>query len=209
MKHLVRGFAILLVASAFVGCTPEWARQNSSPYILEIAGISGESGAGSPVISDVGLPVTNDDVAVTLNIFRKNNNETLSTSPAERVYLERYEVRYFRTDGRNQEGVDVPYLITSPLGNVRFFTAGPGESTEVTATITLVRHQAKLEPPLRNLQLDPESPLNGNGTGSSGTNLPGAGVLTTVAEITIHGRTVQGQALEATGRVQITFADFP
>jgi hypothetical protein len=205
MKYLIRGAAVLLAASSFAGCTPDWATQNSSPYVLEIAGING----GGTFNSDVGLPVVNDDIAVDVNIFRKNNNDTLGTSAVEHVYLESYEVRYFRTDGRNQEGVDVPFRITGPLGSVRFHTPEAGGETQATVSITLVRHQAKLEPPLRNLQLDPDSPLNETGQGTSGVTFPGSVILTVVAEVTVFGRTVQGAALQAKGRVNITFADFP
>jgi len=203
MKFLTRGVALLALAS-LAACTPEWAKQNAAPYVLEIAAISGGSGDGSAFLSDVGLPVTNDDVEVTVNIFRKNNNGTLGTSAVEHVYLERYDVRYFRSDGQNVEGVDVPFRISGPLGNVRFHTPGPGGETEATVAITLVRHQAKLEPPLRNLQdFGATSPAGGP------VLLPGAGVITTIAEVTIHGRTVEGDAMEAKGSVQITFADFP
>ena len=205
MKYLIRGAAVVLAASGLSGCTPDWATQNSSPYVLEIVNIND----GATLNSDVGFPITNDDVGVEMNIFRKNNNTRLSTSAVEHVYLESYEVRYFRTDGRNQEGVDVPFRFTGALGNLRFHTPAAGGETPITASITLVRHQAKAEPPLRNLQLDPTSPLTQTGQGTAGATLPGSVILTTVAEITIYGRTVEGQALQAKGRVNITFADFP
>jgi hypothetical protein len=128
----------------------------------------------------------------------------MDTTPVEHVYLERYEVRYFRSDGRDVEGVDVPFRITGPLGNIRFHTAGPGGGGEVeqTVSITLVRHQAKLEPPLANLR-------GGTLTDTGAFQLPNGAVLTTIAEVTIFGRTVQGEALKAVGNVQVTFADFP
>lgn len=195
--------AVVSVGLAMVGCVPDWAQQNSSPYIMEIASITKADGS-LPILSDVSFPVINDEANVVVNIFRKNNNTGLGTSPVEHIYLERYEVRYFRTDGRNQEGVDVPFRITGPLGNVRFHTPGPGGAGEVEADIliTIVRHQAKSEPPLRNL----EGGVRGD---TNVFQLPGAFVLTTVAEITIHGRTLQGDALVAVGRQQVTFADFP
>jgi hypothetical protein len=195
----------MLVAVAMItgGCVPDWAQQNSSPFILEVASITNADGS-LPILSDVSFPVINDDARVLVNAFRKNNNPALGTSPVEHIYLERYEVRYFRTDGRNQEGVDVPYRITGPLGNIRFHTPGPGGEGEVEAEvlITIVRHQAKAEPPLRNL----EGGVFGD---TGGALLPGGFAITMVAEITIHGRTVQGDALVATGRQQVTFADFP
>ena len=57
-------------------------------------------------------------------------------------------------------------------------------------SVEIVRRQAKTEPPLRNL-------VSGGG----------ALVVTVFAEVTIHGRTVSGQAVSDTARVQIDFAD--
>jgi hypothetical protein len=190
MKAYGRLALAVVAALPALSCTPDWATDNNTPYILEIASIT-----PSPLRSDVltGGGVVNDDVSVLVNLFRKNNNPTLATTPVEHVYLERYEVRYFRTDGHNTEGVDVPYHISGPLGNLRFHTAGPGGSGEVeqVVTITIVRHQAKLEPPLKNLE------LAGN-----------EDIITTIAEITIHGRTVQGGVMEARGNVEVSFSDF-
>ena len=213
MKSLSFGL-IAVAAVAASGCTPDWAKENSSPFILEIASISGtsdatSSGQGGEIRSDVitNGSVFNDDAVVAVNVFRKNNNVGIGTSPVEHVFLDRYEVLYFRTDGRNTEGVDVPYRITGALGNLRFHTAGPGGGGEVeqTVNITIVRHAAKLEPPLSDLRnfftsqpLDPSAPFQ----------VPGQGIITTIAEITIHGHTVQGDGLQATGRVQVSFADF-
>jgi hypothetical protein len=198
------GGVLVLGTLALASCTPDWATQNSTPFILEIANVT--DGAGQlPILSDVSDEgaIINDQALVTVNAFRKNNTTLMATSPVEHIYLERYEVRYFRTDGRNTEGVDVPHRITGPLGNLRFHTPGPTGEGEVEqiVPITIVRHQAKLEPPLLNLR----SFLSSD---AGAPNLSGAGVLTTVAEITIHGRTVQGGGLVAVGRAQVTFANF-
>jgi hypothetical protein len=198
------GVMVAAATLASVSCVPDWATDNESPFILEISRITSSGGGAGPVQSDVSFPVVNDDVNVSVNVFRKNNNPDMATSPVEHVYLERYEVRYFRSDGRDVEGVDVPFRITGPLGNLRFHTAAPGGGGEVeqTVVITLVRHQAKLEPPLANLR-------GGVFTDTQAGLLPNGAVLTTIAEITIFGRTVQGAGLKAVGNVQVTFADFP
>ena len=52
----------------------------------------------------------------------------------------------------------------------------------------MVRRQAKLDPPLTNIQQGE--------------------LLTTTAEITLNGQTVAGDRVTATGHMQITFADF-
>ena len=204
MKRAAAFTVAAAMALSSGGCVPEWAQQNSSPYILEIASITNGEGE-LPILSDVNDAETgtfiNDNAIVTVNLFRKNNNTDLSVTAVEHVYLERYEVRYFRTDGHNTEGQDVPYRVTGPMGNLRFHTVSPGEEVEAEAIITIVRHQAKLEPPLRNLRIPR--------LGDSGSFLfPQQAILTCVAEITIHGRTVQGDALQAVGRVPVTFGDF-
>jgi hypothetical protein len=199
MKRAAAFLVAMVMGLSSGGCVPEWAQQNSSPYVLEIAGIT-PSPLRSDVVSDEGS-IFNDDVSVVVNAFRKNNNQGLSVTAVEHIYLERYEVRYFRTDGRNQQGVDVPFGISGPLGNVRFHTVNAGEEVEATIPITIVRHQAKSEPPLRNLRF-------GSTTDTGTFEISGAIVMTTIAEITIHGRTVQGDALVAVGRVEVSFANF-
>jgi hypothetical protein len=198
IRHVAVVGALALVSGA---CVPDWASTNDAPYILEIAAITNQDGT-LPILSDVSFPVVNDNALVTMNIFRKNNNETLGTSAVEHVYLKRYEVRFFRTDGRNTEGVDVPHRISGALGNVRLHTPGPGDETEAQITIVLVRHQAKIEPPLKNLQ-------GGSVFESTVGVLPQGAILTMIAEVTIHGETVQGRAMEAKGFVDVSFADFP
>jgi hypothetical protein len=185
------------------GCTPEWATDNETNFIMEIANIRG-AGGEMPILVDVSFPIANDEAEVTVNVFRKNNNPQISSPPVEHVYLKRYEVRYFRTDGRDVEGVDVPFRVTGPLGNLRFHTAGPGGGGEVenTVSITIVRHQAKLEPPIANLR-------GGVFNDVQLTTLPNAAILTLIAEVTIYGETVQGKGLKAVGNAQVTFADFP
>ena len=198
IRHMAVVGALALVSGA---CVPDWAKNNDAPYILEIASITNADGT-TPIRSDVSFPVVNDNAQVTVNIFRKNNNPDLSTSAVEHAYLKRYEVRYHRTDGRETEGVDVPHRISGALGNLRFHTPGAGGETELTVIIPIVRQSAKIEPPLKNLQ--------GGVLGDTDLGvLPQGAVLTLIAEITIHGETVQGRAMEAKGFVDVIFADFP
>jgi hypothetical protein len=97
-------------------------------------------------------------------------------------------VKYRRSDGRGVEGQDVPYSIS---GNM---TAAFDVKTSGTdpLLVEVVRVQAKLEPPLRNL-------VSGSGGGI---------VVTMFADITLHGRTVSGQPVQAVGSLQIDFANF-
>jgi hypothetical protein len=197
-------------AAAMTGCVPDWARDNETGIIMEIAGITGFAGGeaaggteGDILMSDVVTDGTafNDDAVVLVNIYRKNPT-VAATSALEHVRLESYSVRYFRTDGHSVEGVDVPHRITGALNSIRLHTPTETDEVEAEVVITLVRQQAKLEPPLLNLRGGFVSP-------TANFLLPGQSIITTVAEITVFARqVVTGEALSATGRFQVTFADF-
>lgn len=182
----MRAKAVVLVLGALAasGCVPEWAQQGESPEYLLMTGIN----SGTPINSDV--RISNGTVCPDLVPLRVENHQRnpLNTDASFRsdIVIERYDVRYFRSDGRSTEGVDVPFRIT---GNVaQEIQAG----ASATLNLEIVRRQAKLEPPLRNL-----------------IDLGGAQVVTMFAEVTLHARsTVQQTTNTATARVQIDFADF-
>jgi hypothetical protein len=197
---------IVAFAASMTGCVPDWASENETGLLMEIASITGVSGGpgipdGAILLSDV-IPVFNDDALLTVNVYRKNP-QVAETSALEHVRLESYQVRYFRSDGHNVEGVDVPYRITGPINSVRFHTPTGVNEQEIDVPITVVRHQAKLEPPLVNLV----DFLVSDTTDT--LLLSGQGIITTVAEITVFARQVTtGEPLTATGRMQVTFANF-
>jgi hypothetical protein len=204
----VKAIALLGVAVASFGCTPDWAQQNETALIMEIAEIAGvrggAQGTGEEAVilfSDVSAWI-NDDAVVTVNLYRKNPTVT-STSPLEHVRLESYQVRYLRSDGRNVEGVDVPHRITGSLSALRIHTPTDTGEQEVEAVINIVRHTAKREPPLINLIDSDLTPV------TRGPFLTGEGIIATSAEITIYARQVTtGEPLSATGRFQVVFSDF-
>jgi hypothetical protein len=191
----MKGTILSAVAAALAlsGCSADYVTQNQADVLLEVSAIEGTSGGGgtgsgtgsvlnSDVLSKTG--VFNDNASIKFRVALKNPlNPTMGT--ANDVMLERYEVRYLRSDGRNTEGVDVPFRISGPMA-LQIGAGGEG-----TTSIVIVRHQAKLEPPLMNLQ--------GGG---------GAIVLTCIADMTFHGKTTSGKVAVATGRLQINFADF-
>lgn len=203
----MRVLGVVALAAISFGCVPEWARDNETGIIMEVAGIEGVAGgdqeggqASSILFSDVSAWI-NDDARVTVNVYRKNPN-VASTSALEHVRLESYQVRYFRTDGRNVEGLDVPHRHTGPLSSVRFHTPTGTDEIEVEAVINAVRQTAKREPPLINL-------IGINPTITRSVAVPSEGIITTVAEITIYARQVTtGEPLQATGRFSVVFADF-
>jgi hypothetical protein len=174
---------VTLGALVLPACTADYATQGEAPVLLIMTDLN----SGLPMDSDVRIStggICPDGVTMTLTTQGKNPNVT--QGPLGDVYLERYEVQYFRSDGRANEGVDVPFRIS---GNM---TARVAFGSTTSATIEVVRRQAKTEPPL--------SSLVGGG---------GPLVITMFAQVTVHGRTTSGQVTNAAvGRVHIDFADF-
>jgi hypothetical protein len=189
-------------ALGLASCVPAFVEQNETGLIMRISAIEGQSASQEPgniLFSDVSDGF-NDNAGLTIDVHRKNPTVTTST-PLEDVLLERYEVRYFRSDGRNTEGVDVPFRFTGPLNGILHAPTGVAEPT-LGFSIVVVRHQSKFEPPLKNLL----------GIFNNNANLvpqfAGAGIITCIAEITIHGRNLRGQGLSAQARLEVVFADF-
>jgi len=183
---LATGCLVALWGLTFVGCVPEWAQNGESDVILLMTAINN----GNPLDSDVQIStggVCPDLVPLRLENHFKNPRLT-NTGFRHDVTVERYEVRYFRSDGRAVEGVDVPFKIT---GNVAQEII---EESAATLNLEIVRRQAKIEPPLRN--------LHGNTGG-------GALIVTMFAEVTVHARTTTGQITNpVSARLQIDFGDF-
>jgi len=182
------------VAVAASSCG-EVARTGQSPAFVIIDSIQGASGANPGAFASV-LPsdvvtngtVFNDLGQVTMRLAMRNpgtpSNPT-SPSTLNEVTITRYRVTYRRSDGRNTQGVDVPYgfdgafTVTIPAGG----SAGAG--------FDLVRVQAKLEPPLRNLR-------------GSGAQI----IISTIADVTFYGSDQAGNEVTVTGSIGVNFSDF-
>jgi hypothetical protein len=196
-RMTVRSLGVLVVGALALsapGCTPDFVTNSQGDVLLTITEITASAGSGpeadqdtSFLISDVVTAgsVFNDNATVTLRADLKNGNAGITTGSFNDVLLERYDVAFTRTDGLNTPGVDVPYPFSGPLA-AQVPAGGTGE-----AVFILVRHEAKREPPLRNM------------FGGGGNR-----ILHCIATITIHGRSTSGKAVEATGRLEVTFADF-
>jgi hypothetical protein len=183
-------FPALLISA----CTPDFATKDQSQVLLRINKITGDAGGGAGqsgdvLISDV-QPNFNDNATLSFEALPKNQNGSIVVSPVNDVILERYEVHWIRSDGRNVEGVDVPYSFSGAMAT------SVAVGGEADASIILVRHQAKLEPPLLNLIVN---------TTHAGE---GAIVLTCIARITVYGHTTNDKAVTATGDLTVSFADF-
>lgn len=172
--------AAMLGALALTACgVPDWAKNGSSDVVLLMTAING----GSPLLVSV-RPACSSLVDLRVENHFKNPNIT-STGFRHDITVERYEVRYFRSDGRNTEGVDVPFRISGNLAQEI------QQDAAATISLEVVRAQAKLEPPLTNLSRD-----------------GGAIVLTVFAEVTLHARTTTLQVTNpVSARLQIDFSD--
>jgi hypothetical protein len=168
----------------------------SSPALLTIASLEGRPGdAGTEgafshtVQSDVLTrgTVFEDIGRVRLALtLRDAGTMELPTrpSPLNAVTVDRYRVRYWRADGRNVPGVDLPHAFDGAMT----MTVG---AEEVTGSVVLVRAQAKLEPPLIGLR-----------------DFQSGAVVSTLAEVTFFGRDQTGHVATATGFVGINFANW-
>ena len=188
---------------SLASCGGEMLRTGRAPMQLLIANMQATPGgggtAGSFLLSDVQIlvdqtvngvttkvpSVANDSATATIQTIAKSQNPDTITSDLNTITLTRYRVAFRRTDGRNTPGVDVPYGFDGGLG----VSIGPNASESVSFEI--VRHQSKLEPPLKNLA--------GGG---------GLGFISTIAEITFYGHDQNGNEVTVTGRMDVQFGDF-
>lgn len=183
----MRGKAIvLLLALTASGCVPDWAKNGEAPVALLLTAVNGGNALSSDIRISTGS-VCPDFVPLRLENHFKNPLVT-NTGFRHDFTVERYEVQYYRSDGRNTEGVDVPFSITGNLAQE------VQEESDAVLNLEVVRRQAKLEPPLRNL---------------TGGLRGGEGIMTAFAVITLHARTTTGQTTNpVSARLQIDFADF-
>ena len=190
MKRVLLG--LLVMASVSCG---SMTREGTSSSYLVIAGLDAASGSDpdefeGDLESDV-VTVVDERSSIFADIGRVRlvlalkdpgpSGSPLTPTPNNAITVDRYRVRFIRSDGRNTEGVDVPY------GFDGAFTATVFEETQ--ASFTLVRAQAKGEAPLAALA---NSFL----------------VISTIAEITFYGHDQTGREVITTGRIGVHFANF-
>ncbi len=184
-SRILAGLVGLALTGA--GCTNDLAKNGTGDVILLVAAING----GAPLTSDV-QDTANGTVADFVPVVlaaRSKNPTNNGVNYVRAIQIERYEVRYYRSDGRAVEGVDVPVRIAGDIA-AAIDIGEPAQN--LTLSVEVVRLQAKLEPPLRNLA--------GGG---------GALVLSVQAEITVYGRMIgSGDVVKASGRMQIDFTDY-
>ncbi|MBF8301342.1 MAG: hypothetical protein HW394_1712 [Acidobacteria bacterium] len=207
------GAAAVLVAAILSSGCGDFVRGSRSPSQLVIVGLGTparvdrelQGGTGvpgsivpvagytpGPLYSDVpsnSEPAFQDVGEANLGVILKDpgaSGALATPSSLNAVTITRYTVTYKRSGGptgQNIPGVDVPHPIDGAL-TLTIPAGGTGKGF-----FELVRHTAKREAPLAAV---------GNGTI----------VLTMIADVTFYGRDQAGNAVSATGNVQIIFGNF-
>jgi hypothetical protein len=186
--------AVLGLTLAHVSCGSLTTQGTGSSY-LTITKLEAASGAdpgkfGGTLDSDV---ITTKDGAtgiygdlgkITLKLGLKDPGSSGSpNSPTANNFItvNRYRVEYRRTDGRNTQGVDVPYAFDSAAtGTV---------ADELEIGFLIVRQQAKEEAPLMALAT---------------SNL----IFSTIATVTFYGHDQTGREVSVSGNIGIGFANY-
>jgi hypothetical protein len=197
-KSITLAFIAALAAAA-AGCGV--AEQGRSPVVVRIDEIAASSGAGSLTfagylhsdvqtmvkVNNVDVPTRfNDPGRVTLSvILRDPGAPGVAQTPTElnTVTITHYRVVYRRTDGRNVQGVDVPWAFDSGM------TVSIPAAASVQQTFDLVRVSAKGEAPLTALIVNGQT-------------------LDVIADVTFYGKDMHNNDVMATGSIGITFANY-
>ena len=100
------------------------------------------------------------------------------------ITVTRYRVVFKRADGRNTQGIDVPFAFDGGA-------TGTFDSNGGTLSFSIVRAQAKMEAPLMALR-------------SGGGDV----LVSTIAEITFYGHDQNNNEVSVTGMMSINFCDW-
>jgi hypothetical protein len=206
LQKLVAGLGAVAMSVAMAGCGGEFVRDADAPARLVIVSLQGASGAepnkmGSFLLSDVQTLMTtggscskdnpcptrfNDPGRVEMILQLRDIGSPAapnSPSPLNAVTINRYRVVYRRSDGRNTQGVDVPYAIDGAV------TATVSPTGSAAFGFELVRNAAKFEAPLASLIYD-------------------VTLITAIAEVTFYGHDQAGNEVSVTGLIEVTFGNF-
>jgi hypothetical protein len=184
---------VATVSLATAGCGDAVRGGTGSSYLVvnSLEGASGTDGTFGPSLqSDVinedpqtgDLSIAPDRGQATVQLVMKDLGGP-GPSAVNAITLTQYHVEYIRSDGRNTQGVDVPFAFDGGL------TITVNGTTSVG--FTLVRIQAKKEAPLTSLQFH-----------------GGANTISTIARVTFYGHDQTGRGLSVTGQIEVDFNDW-
>ena len=192
-RRVALALAIALTAVlAAASCSDKVLTGKGSSYLV-IDVLEAASGAKAGTFdtrlqSDVNTTkgVFEDPGRVTLHVAMKDVTLTTGTEPTANnaITVSRYHVDFVRSDGRNAQGVDVPYSVDGAA-------TGTITTSATSLTFTLVPLQRKLEAPLLALR-----------------NSGGAVAILTIANVTFYGFDQAGNTVSVTGSITVNFADW-
>ena len=187
-RWIAGGIVILTLAAASACGQVNTGRSPSYLLIDSMLAAPGGRGSGtlsntlqSDVLTDGGI--YEDFGSVNLRVELKD--ATSPSGPTNSVTVTRYHVSFRRSDGRNTQGVDVPYAFDG--GATATITAGGTQPLR----FVLVRAQAKTESPL--------AALRGGG---------GSIFISALADVTFYGQDQNGNQIAVTGTISVNFADW-
>ena len=199
MRNPIARALLTVLSIATAGCGV--VENGRAPANVRIDELVASSGAGSLAYggylhSDVLTNVTvagvttptrfNDVGRVTFSMVLKDPGAPgITNVPSDQntVQITHYRVVYRRTDGRNVQGVDIPYAFDSGM-TILVPATGSGQQT-----FDIVRVSAKLEAPLLALATNGQT-------------------LDLIADVTFYGKDMHGNNVAVTGSVGVTFANF-
>jgi len=205
MRNISRILLAAAVALAGTSCG-DVVRTGRAPVFLVIDSLAAAKGDDAEkffsfLMSDVITNVTTPDPCKPESpcptVFNDAGQATLRLTPKDigtpgalnvpsannEVTINRVHIKYRRADGRNIQGVDVPYEFDGAA------TATVPSTGTVTVGFQLVRHASKEESPLVQLKT--------NGV-----------IITTIAEVTLYGRDRVGNDINASGTIEVDFGNF-
>jgi hypothetical protein len=194
MKNVLKLLVIVPTLFLLFSCNPleDDSKSDSMLVVMQIVATDIEKTEVNFLESDVvvldaegAATVVDDAAVVTLTAKTLDPNSLLGASQYNDIIVDRYVVSYFRSDGKNQEGVDVPYSFEGAL------SALVEIDSQVDISFVVVRAVAKLEPPLIDLR-------DGRGEGQ----------LKVTAKIDFYGKDTIGNRVKATGYLTIFFANY-
>lgn len=174
LKFLVLIIAVLVLSS----CVAKEDDTTSASFLVinSLTGNDLEGNAGSTTVFsdvDMGGSIVNDNGVALVSTLTYNpleDSEEHDITYYMNVIVDQIDVEFMRTDGRNVEGVDVPYRFTQPINMI------VPVDEEVEIPFIIIRHVAKLEAPLFALR-----EITSQGV-----------VLQLVAKVTLHGKDLGG-----------------
>ncbi len=186
---------VLGMSLSFYGCNKISDESTSAVKLVmsRLTGVNWTGNESSVLESDVlvqnpdtGTSTVQNDYGNAYIIAYPYNPNEAASSLYENVQLKEYHVSYVRSDGRNQEGVDVPYSFWG-----RISALIPPDGAEHQVVFVLVRANAKMESPLVDLLY-----------GSAGKEIEATAV------VEFYGEDLSGHKVYVKGTIPVVFANY-